>query len=140
MSGYRHTKLPGRLFLLPRDEKKKKDGSHVSPPDHLHHDCFRVRSLRHLSAVQAKWSGICDSERVPASLPCAAGLQLPAQPNPSLNVNGSLTVARSPIVSRWDRLLIFGALNLAAIVLFVVCFALLPTPIFVINPRKFVVL
>jgi len=43
-------------------------------------------------------------------------------------------------VSRWDRLLIFGALNLAAIVMFIICFALMPTGIFVIKPQKFVVL
>jgi hypothetical protein len=43
-------------------------------------------------------------------------------------------------VSRWDRLLIFGALNLTAIVMFVVCFALMSTGIAVIKPRKFVVL
>jgi len=42
-------------------------------------------------------------------------------------------------VSRWDRLLIFGALILAAVVMFVICFALLPS-IALVGPRKFVVL
>ncbi|KAK8196524.1 Protein transport protein sft2 [Zalaria obscura] len=41
-------------------------------------------------------------------------------------------------LSRWDRLLIFGALNLAALALFVVCFTLLP--ILSLRPRKFAIL
>lgn len=41
-------------------------------------------------------------------------------------------------VSRWDRLLVFGGLNLAAIALFVVCFTLLP--ILTLRPRKFAIL
>lgn len=41
-------------------------------------------------------------------------------------------------VSRWDRLLVFGACNLAALVCFILCFALLPIlwPV----PRKFAIL
>lgn len=45
-----------------------------------------------------------------------------------------------PIVSRWDRLLLFGGLMVAALVMFVIAFALVPTGIFVLKPRKFVVL
>ncbi|KAK3634495.1 Protein transport protein sft2 [Elasticomyces elasticus] len=41
-------------------------------------------------------------------------------------------------LSRWDRLLVFGGLNLAAIALFVVCFTLLP--ILSLRPRKFAIL
>lgn len=41
-------------------------------------------------------------------------------------------------VSRWDRLLIFGGLQLAAIALFVVCFTLLP--VLSLRPRKFAIL
>ncbi|CZT16737.1 related to SFT2-suppressor of sed5 ts mutants [Ramularia collo-cygni] len=41
-------------------------------------------------------------------------------------------------LSRWDRLLFFGGLNLAAIALFVVCFTLLP--ILSLRPRKFAIL
>jgi len=41
-------------------------------------------------------------------------------------------------LSRWDRLLVFGGLNLAAIALFVVCFTLLP--ILSLKPRKFAIL
>lgn len=41
-------------------------------------------------------------------------------------------------VSRWDRLLVFGGLNLAAVALFVVCFTLLP--ILSLRPRKFAIL
>ncbi|KAF2171384.1 hypothetical protein M409DRAFT_63687 [Zasmidium cellare ATCC 36951] len=41
-------------------------------------------------------------------------------------------------LSRWDRILIFGGLNIAAIALFVVCFTLLP--ILSLRPRKFAIL
>ncbi|EOD47124.1 Vesicle transport protein Got1/SFT2-like protein [Neofusicoccum parvum] len=43
-------------------------------------------------------------------------------------------------LSRWDKLLIFGGLNLAAAAMFVVCFALMPTGVFVLKPRKFAIL
>lgn len=46
----------------------------------------------------------------------------------------------SSLVSRWDRMLIFGGLNLAALALFVVCFVLLPTGVFILKPQKFVIL
>ncbi|CAK3994872.1 transport SFT2 [Lecanosticta acicola] len=41
-------------------------------------------------------------------------------------------------LSRWDRLLVFGGLQLAAIALFIVCFTLLP--ILSLRPRKFAIL
>jgi hypothetical protein len=44
----------------------------------------------------------------------------------------------STAVSRWDRMLIFGGCNLAALACFVVCFALFP--ILFATPRKFAVL
>ena len=44
------------------------------------------------------------------------------------------------LVSRWDRLLIFGGLNITAALLFAICFILIPTGVFAINPRKFAVL
>ncbi|KAF4306805.1 Vesicle transport protein Got1/SFT2-like protein [Botryosphaeria dothidea] len=43
-------------------------------------------------------------------------------------------------LSRWDKLLIFGGLNLAAAAMFVVCFALMPTGVFLLKPRKFAIL
>ncbi|KAB2568732.1 Vesicle transport protein Got1/SFT2-like protein [Lasiodiplodia theobromae] len=43
-------------------------------------------------------------------------------------------------LSRWDRMLIFGGLNLAAAAMFVVCFALMPTGVFLLKPRKFAIL
>jgi hypothetical protein len=42
------------------------------------------------------------------------------------------------LVSRWDRLLIFGACNLGALVCFVICFAM--WPYLIAKPRKFVIL
>lgn len=41
-------------------------------------------------------------------------------------------------VSRWDRLMIFGACNLAALACFVICFALFP--VLSLRPTKFVIL
>ncbi|KAM0574094.1 hypothetical protein ACHAP0_006923, partial [Verticillium nonalfalfae] len=40
--------------------------------------------------------------------------------------------------SRWDRLMIFGACNLAALACFVICFALFP--VLSLRPTKFVIL
>lgn len=42
------------------------------------------------------------------------------------------------VLSRWDRLLIFGACNLAAVACFVICFTLFP--VLSLKPRKFVIL
>ncbi|PNY30052.1 Protein transport protein SFT2 [Tolypocladium capitatum] len=42
------------------------------------------------------------------------------------------------VLSRWDRLLIFGACNLAALACFVICFTLFPA--LSLRPRKFVTL
>jgi len=42
------------------------------------------------------------------------------------------------VVSRWDRLLIFGGCNLGALACFVICFAL--WPIMMAKPRKFALL
>lgn len=41
-------------------------------------------------------------------------------------------------VSRWDRMLIFGGCNLAALACFVICFALFP--VLSLKPRKFAIL
>lgn len=41
-------------------------------------------------------------------------------------------------VSRWDRLMVFGACNLAALACFVICFTLFP--VLSLRPRKFVIL
>jgi len=43
-------------------------------------------------------------------------------------------------LSRWDRILLFGGLNITAAILFVVCLSLLPTPVFLATPRKFAIL
>ncbi|KAH8905582.1 SFT2-domain-containing protein [Coniochaeta sp. PMI_546] len=42
------------------------------------------------------------------------------------------------VLSRWDRLLIFGACNIGALACFVICFALFP--VLSLKPRKFVIL
>ncbi|OQO12073.1 hypothetical protein B0A48_02712 [Cryoendolithus antarcticus] len=41
-------------------------------------------------------------------------------------------------LSRWDRLLVFGGLNVAALALFVICFTLFP--VLAVVPRKFAIL
>lgn len=52
----------------------------------------------------------------------------------------TITYFSSFAVSRWDRLLVFGGLNLAALAMFATCFALMFTPIFLVKPRKFAIL
>ncbi|KAK7422192.1 Protein transport protein sft2 [Neonectria punicea] len=42
------------------------------------------------------------------------------------------------VLSRWDRLMVFGACNLAALACFVICFTLFP--VLSLRPRKFVIL
>ncbi|KAF2866683.1 Got1/Sft2-like family-domain-containing protein [Massariosphaeria phaeospora] len=43
-------------------------------------------------------------------------------------------------LSRWDRMLVFGGLMLAALALFATCFALMFTPVFMLRPQKFAIL
>ncbi|KAH6614855.1 Got1/Sft2-like family-domain-containing protein [Boeremia exigua] len=43
-------------------------------------------------------------------------------------------------LSRWDRLLVFGGLLLAAAAMFATCIGLMFTPIFIVKPRKFAIL
>lgn len=42
------------------------------------------------------------------------------------------------VLSRWDRLMVFGACNLGALACFVICFTLFP--VLSLKPRKFVIL
>jgi len=42
------------------------------------------------------------------------------------------------VLSRWDRLMVFAACNLAAVACFVICFTLFP--VLSLRPRKFVIL
>ncbi|KAF1937058.1 SFT2-domain-containing protein [Clathrospora elynae] len=43
-------------------------------------------------------------------------------------------------LSRWDRLLVFGGLLIAALALFTTCVALMFTPVIIVRPRKFAIL
>jgi hypothetical protein len=43
-------------------------------------------------------------------------------------------------VSRWDRLLVFGGLLIAALAMFATCIGLMFTPVFIVRPRKFAIL
>ncbi|KAH7369090.1 Got1/Sft2-like family-domain-containing protein [Plectosphaerella cucumerina] len=61
----------------------------------------------------------------------SAGAPLPA-PNRREEEEGMF------VLSRWDRLMVFGALNLAALACFVICFALFP--VLSLRPTKFVIL
>ncbi|ROT37007.1 SFT2-domain-containing protein [Sodiomyces alkalinus F11] len=61
----------------------------------------------------------------------SSGAPLPA-PNRREEEEGWL------VLSRWDRLMIFGACNLAALACFVICFALFP--VLSLRPTKFVIL
>ena len=55
-----------------------------------------------------------------------------------LGQTSSLTF--NPTVSRWDRLMIFAGLNVAALALFVIAVALMLTPVGLTVPRKFAIL
>lgn len=106
-----------RLCLRPVDAKRRKAGLFVSQPDGpqpiaLRHPCSGTRAL-HLSHAL---DHACDADDMP---------------------RGYKTLTRLA-VSRWDRLLIFGACNLAALACFFVCFTFTLFPLF--NPRKFVTL
>ena len=57
----------------------------------------------------------------------------------SLSAARNCANALSTTVSRWDRLLIFGAFNLAAAACFVICFTLFPM-LAAGSPRKFAIL
>ncbi|TKA62833.1 hypothetical protein B0A49_12466, partial [Cryomyces minteri] len=80
-----------------------------------------------------------------------AGLRVSHPVNDTLTISASLVCTLlSPLggdrnqfmnailLSRWDRLLVFGGLNLAALALFVVCFAIMPA--LALRPRKFAIL
>ncbi|KAH7414009.1 Got1/Sft2-like family-domain-containing protein [Phaeosphaeria sp. MPI-PUGE-AT-0046c] len=43
-------------------------------------------------------------------------------------------------LSRWDRLLVFGGLLVAALAMFAICIGLMFTPVFIVRPRKFAIL
>ena len=122
-------------YLLPLEEKRKKAGLHVS--------------TLALGLSSIAYSHSCDKRGAMAHVPCTAvivtriGLM-------HASVELSLTIQTLPFcckdyadafctpVSRWDRLLIFGAFNLAAAVCFVICFTLFP--VLAIKPRKFAIL
>lgn len=59
-----------------------------------------------------------------------------------LLVSDSYIWSKTPLirsaVSRWDRMLVFGGCNLAALACFVICFALFP--VLSLRPRKFAIL
>lgn len=44
------------------------------------------------------------------------------------------------LVSRWDRLLVFGGLMVASLAMFALCIGLMFTGILLIKPRKFAIL
>lgn len=70
----------------------------------------------------------CDGARIARAI-CFAGV---------LFEIGNFCLRVLNLVSRWDRILVFGALNLVALALFVICFTLLP--ILSLKPRKFTIL
>lgn len=69
---------------------------------------------------------------------CVLIAHTPRQLIALLALHNSTCTDQAYIVSRWDRLLIFGALNLGALAIFVICFTLFP--ILSLKPRKFAIL
>jgi hypothetical protein len=129
---------------LRRGVKKRRGFSHVSPR-------FQARlwtsgavdwldSNRDMSYTNqiARW--LCPSA-VPASLLARRRLAACRSPNARDQYStGAFTDILFSSVSRWDRLLLFGGLNLAAAAMFIIGIVLVPTGVFLIKPRKFVVL
>ena len=131
MFGYPHiTRVQVLRCLLPAEGKRKK----VSLPVSLHGP----------SSSLAK--GACDktkASRAAVIITCIGSCTLPLfvllvlslwfSADPYLADTSYLA-----LVSRWDRLLVFGACNVAALACFVLCFALFPIlwPV----PRKFAIL
>jgi hypothetical protein len=99
----------------------------IQPRHELHKPDRRTAATEHSSCV-------------PPSL--AGGLQLDGLQALVINHLGGICtdVLLPSLVSRWDRLLLFGGLNLAAAAMFIIGFVLVPTGVFLIKPRKFVVL
>lgn len=128
MFGYRHImRALGRHCLLPAGEKRKK----VSLPVSLHVT----------SSSLAK--GACDktqTSHVAVIVTCIRSCNLPFfSPRVVLDLVQIFTdISFLALVSRWDRLLVFGACNAASLACFVLCFALFPIlwPV----PRKFAIL
>ena len=128
MFGYRHImRAPVRHCLLPAGEKRKK----VSLPVSLHVS----------SSSLAK--GACDktqTSHVAVIVTCIRSCNLPfLSPRVVFDLAQIFTdTSILALVSRWDRLLVFGACNAASLACFVLCFALFPIlwPV----PRKFAIL
>ena len=128
MFGYRHImKAPVRHCLLPAGEKRKK----VSLPVSLH--VFSSSLVK----------GACDktqTSHVAVIVTCIRSCNLPfLSPRVVFDLVQIFTdTSFLALVSRWDRLLVFGACNAASLACFVLCFALFPIlwPV----PRKFAIL
>lgn len=86
---------------------------------------------------------LCMAMSQPAPLPKGYTVVSPVIISPTLQSTSRVSRARDTnqrdIVTRWDRLLIFGACNLGALACFVICFFLFPV-ISLGRPRKLVVL
>lgn len=132
--GYRHiTKVQVLHCPLPAGEKKRKASLLVS----------LLYYSTHLPSSSSLAGRACDKTQtsyVAVIITWIGSCTLPFLP-PRL----CLTLARIftntsflALVSRWDRLLVFGACNVAALACFVLCFALFPIlwPV----PRKFAIL
>lgn len=147
--------------LPARTRREEEDGRFArkscSYSSSFQNDCFSNNNVRVIDSVA--WD-VCALKRrigamqvtVPYLRKCGEGCidrEVPAVVCMSTAASLILTVAivvyRRPrhanaclAVSRWDRLLIFGGLNLAAVALSVVCFTLFP--ILSLKPTKFAIL
>ena len=128
MFGYRHImRALGHHCLLPAGEKRKK----VSLPVSLH-----VTS----SSLAKRACDKTQTSHVAVIVTCIRSCNLPFfSPPVVLDLVQIFTdISFLALVSRWDRLLVFGACNAASLACFVLCFALFPIlwPV----PRKFAIL
>lgn len=142
------------LHFQPRlGEKRRKDGSHVSLPARHFRRLHRHAHTKTNRLPRRGRAGRCDAllGRVHSSLIMAdSHLVQPALLSLhfvswhkvlDLEVDKADQIPpewAASTVSRWDRLLVFGACNLGALVCFVICFTLFP--VLSLKPRKLVIL
>jgi hypothetical protein len=150
MSNSQPPRAQGRLYRRRVAARRKKRGLPVSQlglfllsHSHATFPCLRLPmdgqtyDAGHVLALH-----VVMSQTAPPLMGCAVWtLLLPFSPGLSLHVEllGARDTNRRYTVSRWDRLLIFGACNLGALACFVICFALFPV-MSLAKPRKLVVL
>ena len=143
MLGCLRQRAPGRPCQHRQDERKRKAGLRVSyPPNSLVSPRLLSATSPGTCARPIFGATVTEWQFLRFSICLHEACIYPYNPPAHLQAKLLLTITYfcSFAVSRWDRLLVFGGLNLAALAMFATCFALMFTPIFLVKPRKFAIL